>query len=94
MTDPATTIRRSPDVVFRTLEEGQGGVLLHLQSGEYHGLNQFGCVVWRLLEQEQTLDSLSAAVRAEAEDVPDDADQQLSAFIDELRERKLIETSG
>jgi hypothetical protein len=92
MIDPATTIRRNPDVVFRTLEEGQGGVLLHLQSGEYHGLNQFGCVVWRLLEQQQTMESLTAAVRAEADEVPDEADADLSAFVESLRERDLIAT--
>jgi coenzyme PQQ synthesis protein D (PqqD) len=93
MIEPSTTIRRNPDVVFRTLEEGQGGVLLHLESGEYHGLNQFGCAVWRLLEQEQTLESLTAAVRAEAEDVPDEADDDLAAFVESLRDRDLVTTT-
>src|SRR3954451_17934443 len=94
MIDPTTEIRRNPDVVFRSLEEEQGGVLLHLQSGAYHGLNDFGCLVWRLLEQERTFQSLADAVRAEAEDVPDSADEELSAFVEQLRERDLLVTSG
>ena len=94
MIDPTTRISRNPDVVFRSLEEEQGGVLLHLQSGAYHGLNDFGCLVWRLLEHERTFQSLGEAVRAEAEDVPDSADQDLSAFVEQLRERDLLVTSG
>ena len=52
MIDPTTRISRNPDVVFRSLEEEQGGVLLHLQSGSYHGLNQFGSLIWGLIENE------------------------------------------
>jgi hypothetical protein len=94
MIDPTTRISRNPDVVFRSLEEEQGGVLLHLQSGAYHGLNDFGCLVWRLLEQERTFQSLAEAVRAEAEDVPDSAEEELSAFVEQLRERDLLVMSG
>jgi hypothetical protein len=94
MIDPTTRISRNPDVVFRSLEEEQGGVLLHLQSGSYHGLNDFGSLVWSLLEQERTFQSLADAVRAEAEDVPDSADQELSAFVEQLRDRDLLVISG
>jgi len=94
MIDPTTRISRNPDVVFRSLEEEQGGVLLHLQSGSYHGLNDFGSLVWGLLEQERTFQSLAEAVRAEAEDVPDSADQELSAFVEQLRDRDLLVISG
>ena len=54
MIDQATRIRRNPDVVFRSLEEDQGGVLLHLESGEYHGLNDLGSLIWRLIENESS----------------------------------------
>jgi hypothetical protein len=94
MIDPNTRISRNPDVVFRSLEEEQGGVLLQLESGAYHGLNDFGCLVWKLLEQERTFQSLAEAVRAEAEDVPDSADQELFEFVEQLRERDLLVTSG
>ena len=55
MIDPTTRIRRNPDVVFRPLEEEQGGVLLHLQSGEYHGLNELGSLIWGLIEKRHGL---------------------------------------
>jgi len=91
MIDPTTKIRRNPDVVFRQLEEEQGGVLLHLQSGEYHGLNDLGSLVWRLTEQETTFADVIVGVRAGAEDVPDSVDVEVSAFLEGLRDRNLIE---
>jgi hypothetical protein len=94
MIDPTTKIRRNPDVVFRQLEEEQGGVLLHLQSGEYHGLNDLGSLVWRLTEQETTFGDSVAGVRAEAEGVPDTVDADVAAFLEGLHERDLIEIEG
>jgi hypothetical protein len=93
MFDPTTKIRRNPDVVFRQLEEEQGGVLLHLQSGEYHGVNDLGSMIWRLIEQETTFADVVAGVRAEAQDVPDSVDAEVSDFLDELRQRDLIEVT-
>jgi hypothetical protein len=90
MIDSTARIRRNQDVVFRQLEEEQGGVLLHLQSGEYHGLNDLGSLVWRLTEQETTFADIIAGVRAEAEDVPDTVGADVSAFLEGLRERDLI----
>ena len=70
MIEPTTRISRNPDVVFRPLEEEQGGVLLHLQSGAYHGLNQFGSLIWGLIENETRFADLVDGVRAESEDAP------------------------
>jgi hypothetical protein len=91
MIDQATRIRRNPDVVFRALEEEQGGVLLHLESGEYHGLNDLGSLIWRLVENETTFADVVAGVRAETEDVPDEVDADVSAFLDDLNRRNLVE---
>ena len=94
MIEPATRIRRNPDVVFRQLEEEQGGVLLHLQSGEYHGLNDLGSLIWRLTEQETTFADIVAGVRANSEDVPSSVDGEVSDFLEGLRDRNLIELVG
>jgi coenzyme PQQ synthesis protein D (PqqD) len=91
MIDQATRIRRNPDVVFRQLEEEQGGVLLHLESGEYHGLNDMGSLIWRLIENETTFAAVVDGVRAEAEDVPAGVDQDVSNFLDDLNRRNLVE---
>lgn len=91
MIDQATRIRRNPDVVFRQLEEEQGGVLLHLESGEYHGLNDLGSLIWRLIENETTFAQVVAGVRAETEDAPDEVEQDVSNFLDDLNRRNLVE---
>jgi hypothetical protein len=91
MIDSQTTVRRKPDVVFRELQEGEGGVLLHLLSGEYHGLNQLGCVVWGLIENERPFGDLIGALRGEVDDPPADVEQDVSDFLEGLRDRDLVE---
>lgn len=91
MIDQATRIRRNPDVVFRSLEEEQGGVLLHLESGEYHGLNDLGSLIWRLIENESSFADVVAGVRAQTEDAPEAVDQEVSNFLDDLNRRNLVQ---
>jgi len=90
MIDSDTKIRRNPDVVFRQLEEEQGGVLLHLLTGDYHGLNDLGSMIWRLIEQETTFADVVAGIRAQAQDVPDTVDREVSDFLEQLSERDLV----
>ena len=91
MIDPTTRISRNPDVVFRSLEEEQGGVLLHLQSGAYHGLNQFGSLIWALIEHEPRFADLVDGVRAESEDAPASVDEDVSSFVEDLSARDLVQ---
>jgi hypothetical protein len=91
MIDQATRIRRNPDVVFRSLEEGQGGVLLHLESGEYHGLNDLGSLIWRLIENESSFADVVTGVRDQTEDAPEGVDQDVSNFLDDLNRRNLVQ---
>jgi len=91
MIDQATRIRRNPDVVHRQLEEEQGGVLLHLESGEYHGLNDLGSVIWRLIENESTFAEVVAGVRSQTEDAPEHVDQDVASFLDDLNRRDLVQ---
>jgi hypothetical protein len=94
MIDPQTTIRRKPDVVFRELQDGEGGVLLHLLSGEYHGLNQLGCVVWGLMDSDRTFGDLVGDVRGQLDEQPDSVEQDVSTFLEGLRDRDLVELVG
>ena len=91
MIDPTTRISRNPDVVYRSLEEDQGGVLLHLQSGAYHGLNQFGSLIWGLIENETRFGDLVDGVRAETEDAPTSVDEDVSRFVEDLNARDLVQ---
>jgi hypothetical protein len=81
-------IARNPSVVYRDLAEG--GVLLHLDSGQYHGVNGTGLLVWNLLEPARTLDELAAAVGTEVADVPAQLTQDIRAFVEALRVRDLV----
>lgn len=81
-------IARNPSVVFRDLAEG--GVLLHLDSGQYHGVNGTGLAVWGLLDRARTLDELVAALSTEVADAPAHIEEDVGAFLEALRKRDLV----
>lgn len=81
-------IKRNPKVVYRPLAEG--GVLLHLDSGQYHGVNEVGFLVWDLLEDEPTFERLLAELRTRVADPPTGLDGDIDAFLDGLLSRDLI----
>jgi hypothetical protein len=83
-------ISRNPQVVYRDLEDGQGGVLLHLESGQYHGLNQIGAAIWDLLDGTRTSADVQSALRARVEDPPDHLEGDIAQFLEGLHERGLI----
>ena len=88
---PTAKISRSPKVVSRNLNEGEGGVLLHLESGNYHRLNATGWVIWSLIDGTRTFADLLVELRAQAEDFPPTIAEELAAFLLGLRARKLID---
>ena len=83
-------LRRNPDVAFRELSEGEGGVLLHLVSGSYHGLNDVGALVWELVDGKKTSADLVEAVRQRVDDPPPTLEAEVARFIAALRERELV----
>lgn len=83
-------IRRNPQVVYRALAGEGGGVLLHLESGAYHGLNETGSLIWELIDGGRTLDALVAELRERLANPPDDLAGETERFLADLRERDLI----
>lgn len=83
-------LRRNPDVAFRELAEGEGGVLLHLVSGNYHGVNDVGALIWELVDGEKTSADLVEAIRQRVDDPPLSLDADVANFIAALRERELV----
>jgi hypothetical protein len=74
----------------RDLTEGEGGVLLHLESGGYHGVNPVGLLIWELLEEERTVDDLLRAVADRVEDAPPALEDDVMAFLADVSERDLL----
>jgi Coenzyme PQQ synthesis protein D (PqqD) len=83
-------IRRNPQVVYRELAGEGGGVLLHLESGAYHGLNETGSLIWDLIDGERDFDAVVAGLREQLDDAPDDLDAETERFLADLRKRDLI----
>ena len=82
--------RQNPDVAYRALSAEEGGVLLHLRSGEYHGVNELGLVIWELLDGERTVAEVVEAVRAQTDDAPPHLADDVVGFLDSMRELELV----
>lgn len=87
---PQSKVRRKPQVMARELAEGEGGVLLHLESGSYHGVNPVGLVIWELLEDERSVADLVNAVRDRVEDPPPELESDVMDFLTGVEARDLL----
>jgi hypothetical protein len=92
MIEETTVLRRNPRVEYRSMGEGEGGVLLHLDTAAYHGLNEVGALIWRLLEEPKPFDVLLRELKGELQEVPSRFEDEIRQFLSELAERDLILT--
>ncbi len=92
--DGTTVIKQAPRATFRRLGDGEGAVVLHLDTAEYHGLNEVGALVWELIEQPITFDELIAGLRARLEDAPAELPQDIEEFLEQLAARDLVVIEG
>jgi hypothetical protein len=94
MIDATTTVHRNDRAAFRRLAEGSGGVLLHLDSTQYHGVNEVGAAIWELAESDISVADLVTALRDRLDDPPADLESDVESFLTELSERQLVELRG
>ena len=87
---PDVMIRPNPRAVYRDLADGAGGVVLHLDTAAYHGVNAFGAHVWSSLGDGGTVSDLIAGIRGSVEGVPDGVEDEVGGFLSELHERGLV----
>jgi hypothetical protein len=80
--------RHAENVAFRGLRDG--GVLLHLDTGQYHGLNPTAVVIWELLDGDRTLIDVTRALHDRLDDPPEDLEGYVSTFVGGLHERGLV----
>jgi hypothetical protein len=86
----STIIRPKPGLAYQELVEGSGGVFLHLETGQYHGVNEVGALVWSLVGDGTRFGDLVDAVREQVDDPPPDLSEDIAAFLTDLEARDLI----
>jgi hypothetical protein len=84
------TLQRNPQVVYRDLASGQGGVLLHLDTGSYHGVNEVGAAIWKLVDGGRTRAQVVRGLRELCDDAPAGLEADVDAFVDSLLARDLL----
>jgi hypothetical protein len=82
--------RRSTLVADSALAAG-GGVLLHLGSGNYHGLNETGWAIWQLIDGDRSDAEIAAELRGQVEEPPDELADDVARFLAAMRVRELVE---
>lgn len=78
----------NPLIVFRKEWEGWG-LLFNPDNGESFGMNSTSTFIWERLEEGKNLTEILAALR-EVSELPDSAEQEIAAFLDELKAKGYI----
>lgn len=88
--EPNAVIARAPEAVFRELSAGEGAVILNLDSGQYHGVNEIGVRIWQVLEAAPTFAELVDGVRSSVADPPAALPSDIASFVTALSARGLV----
>ena len=78
----------NPLIVLRE-EFDDWAILFNPDTGKGVGLNPAGVFIWKLLDGSHTLNDILEKLRGECEDVPEEAENDLKKFVQELTERGL-----
>jgi len=92
--DGKARVIKNAQVAAHELGGTEGGVLLHLKSGQYHGVDSVGWVIWNLLDGSRTFDEFVQQLRLHYPDAPDGLLDETRTFIHGLLERDLAEVVG
>ena len=87
---PETRVRKNASVVVRELAEGEGAVLLHLETGAYHGMNPVALIIWEFMDGERTVADLIEGVRGRVLNAPPHVDRDVIAFLESAINRDLV----
>jgi hypothetical protein len=81
-------LRRDPGVIYAAL--GDDGVMLNINSGRYHSVNDVGARIWELLEIPQTAAQLRDRLLEEFEVGEDACQAAVLEFVGRLAERGVV----
>lgn len=88
----ASKVTISSDAILREVE-GES-VLVDLRSESYFGLNEMGTRIWRLIEENGTLQTVFDSLLEEYDVEPDRLERDLSGIVAELAEAGLLVIDG
>jgi hypothetical protein len=88
MTEMNSCPQPAQEAAFRELADG--GVVLHLGSGQYHGVNTVGALIWGLMDGSRTVPQIASALAELVEQPPAELEYDVAAFVSDLRERGLV----
>jgi hypothetical protein len=70
---------------------GEEIILLHLENGEYFGLDDVGARIWRLMERPTALREIERILLEEYDIEPDRCHEEVSQLLSDLIENGLVE---
>ena len=76
----------NPDVVLRE-EFDDWAILFDPNTGKAYGINPVSVLIWKNLDGKHTVDDLLAELREQCNNIPDQARDELEAFLDQLVEK-------
>lgn len=82
-------VKAVPDQVSSDL--GEEVVILNLESGKYHGLEDVGARIWELARESRTAGEMEEVLLAEYEVEPDQCWRDLTKLLRGLADRGLVE---
>lgn len=73
----------NPVVVLRE-EFDDWAVLFNPDTGDAVGINPVGVQIWKLIDGKLNIEAINKEIKARFEDVPDTANDEIRAFLDDL----------
>ncbi len=85
--------RANPDIVFRE-ESDDVSLLFNPEDGSLFGLNPVGVFVWKRLDGRHDRSDILSEMRRCWSRVPENAAEQIEAFIEQLAGKGLVQDDG
>ncbi|OKH32523.1 thymidylate synthase [Calothrix sp. HK-06] len=69
---------------------GEEAVILNLKSGVYHGLNEVGASIWKLIQEPKTIKEIGQKLLEEYDVEPEQCQSDLIALLEDLLAAELV----
>jgi len=93
MSEPDVSVRSIVAVSDHQVSSELGGevIILNLESGVYHGLEEVGARVWGLIKEPAPVHAVRDSLLNEYEVEPERCEQDLLALLEELKQHGLLQ---